>query len=115
MELSKYELATVISVRVEQLRRGAQPHVVFVPTESQPFDPFKVALMELREGKCPLMLRRCTTAHERLQQHYYCHAAATNPSFKVSDSDLSSVLEDLVSSCATSVPCYCPATTICNL
>jgi DNA-directed RNA polymerase I, II, and III subunit RPABC2 len=51
--LTKYEKVKIISIRAEQLARGAQPAVTF-----KEFDPVNIAHKELQERKLPFMIRR---------------------------------------------------------
>lgn len=51
--ISKYDIVMVLSIRAEQIRRGAEPRVV---ATSQRFDPIQLAVSELSQGKLPFVL-----------------------------------------------------------
>jgi DNA-directed RNA polymerase I, II, and III subunit RPABC2 len=53
--LSKYEKTKILGLRMEQLARSAEPYVDFKP---EAFDPYDIAIKELRDRKLPFMLCR---------------------------------------------------------
>lgn len=52
--LSKYEKTKIIGLRMEQLARSADPYVDIGNT----FDPYDIAIRELRDRKLPYMICR---------------------------------------------------------
>ena len=63
--LTKYEKATIVGMRMEQLARGAQSLLEIgddsakaKETKRTPFDPYEIALQELMERKIPFMVAR---------------------------------------------------------
>jgi DNA-directed RNA polymerase I, II, and III subunit RPABC2 len=64
--LTKYEKATIVGMRMEQLARGAQSLLEIgndaaakdKDAKRAPFDPYEIALQELMERKIPFMVAR---------------------------------------------------------
>jgi len=53
--MTRYEKNSVVGLRTEQLRRGAEPLVEFDETK---FNPLEIAERELKERKIPMIIKR---------------------------------------------------------
>jgi DNA-directed RNA polymerase subunit K/omega len=64
--LSKYEKTKIIGFRMEQLARNAEPYVEV--SDKNSFDPYEIAVRELRTLKLPFMI--CRTLPNGEKEYY---------------------------------------------
>jgi DNA-directed RNA polymerase I, II, and III subunit RPABC2 len=64
--LSKYEKTKIIGFRMEQLARNAHPYVEI--DKNVQFDPYEIAMRELRSRKLPFMI--CRTLPNGEKEYY---------------------------------------------
>ncbi len=62
-KLSKYDIVHVLSIRAEQIRRGTEPCIEHSATG---FDPLRLAVDELEQGKLPFVLTQGGGGKQRL-------------------------------------------------
>ncbi len=69
--LTKFELTKLLSIRTQQIAKGS-PILVNIPKNID--DPYEIAKIELRENKCPLMIKRDNKyirIHELINKYNY--------------------------------------------
>ena len=56
--MTKFELTSILSIRSQQIARGCKPLIEIIDNM---YDPYEIARLELKNNKCPLMIRRYNT------------------------------------------------------